>query len=218
MLRSVAHRRDRSHPAAMTPDDILPTYDLVARQWDAERDRSLFECGHLDRMLAAAPGRRVLDAGCGAGRPIAVYLAGRGAEVTGMDGAGSMLALFRRNFPAARAVLADMRTMDLGRRFDAILAWNSFFHLDAAGQTAAIARFAAHAAPGAALLFTSGPDASERIGSVAGRPVYHSSLSPAAYRDLLGRHGWRVVSFTPEDPACHGHSVWHARFAPEITS
>jgi len=202
----------------MTPEDILPTYDRVALRWDAERDRTLFERAHLDRMLAAAPGLRVLDAGCGAGRPIAAYLAGRGADLTGLDGAGAMLALFRRNVPGARAVQGDMRTMTLGQRFDAILAWNSFFHLDPAGQAAAVARFAAHAAPGAALLFTSGPDASERIGSVAGQPVYHASLAPAAYRRLLARHGWCATAFTPEDPACRGHSVWHARFAPAVTS
>lgn len=201
-----------STPDPRGPEAILATYDRVAPLWEAERDQSLFERGHLERMLAAAPGRRVLDLGCGSGRPLADWLARQGCAVTGVDGAPAMVALFSRNLPGCTAVLGDMRALSLGHRFDAILAWNSFFHLDAEGQRAAVAGFAAHAAPGAALLFTSGPEASERVGAVAGEPVYHSSLSPEAYRALLISHGWQPLAFHPEDPGCRGHSVWHARY------
>jgi ubiquinone/menaquinone biosynthesis C-methylase UbiE len=53
----------------MTPDTILSTYDAVASEWDLRRDRTLFERRHLDRMLQHAPGKRVLDLGCGRGGP-----------------------------------------------------------------------------------------------------------------------------------------------------
>jgi SAM-dependent methyltransferase len=83
----------------MTPDTILSTYDAVAADWDRLRDRTLFERRHLDRMLTHAPGKRVLDLGCGTGRPIAQYLADRRCAVTGVDGAPGMIELFRRNVP-----------------------------------------------------------------------------------------------------------------------
>lgn len=200
------------HVDPMKPEDILPTYNSVATIWDVQRNQSLFERKWLDRMLNFAPGKTVLDLGCGSGRPIAGYLADRQAKVTGLDGAAGMIALFRSNVPSARAVLADMRGLDLGETFDAILAWNSFFHLSPDDQRGMFATFARHANPGAALMFTSGHSKGVRIGRVADQSVYHSSLSPAEYEALLNVNGFEVKHFRPEDPDCAGHTVWLAQF------
>lgn len=197
----------------MRPEDILPTYDRVGPDYARHRDQTLFERRQLDRLLAHAPGRRVLDLGCGAGLPIARYLSDRRARVTGVDGAASMVDLFARNLPEAEAIHADMRGLALGRKFDVILAWNSFFHLSPADQRPMFATFAAHAVPDAVLMFTSGPAAGEPVGEVEGQPIYHASLDPAEYRQLLGAAGFDVISFTPEDPDCGDHSVWLARFS-----
>ena len=152
----------------------------------------------------------MLDLGCGPGVPIAAYLLSRGCQVTGVDGAEGMIALFSRNLPQAKAVRADMRGLDLGATFDALLAWDSFFHLSPADQEAMFPVFARHAAPGARLLFTSGPVEGIAIGAVEGAPVYHSSQAPDTYRRWLAKAGFAVLSFVPEDPACGMHSVWLA--------
>ena len=122
-----------------------------------------------------------------------------------------MVEIFRRHLPDHDVVLADMRHLRLGRKFDGLLAWDSFFHLAADDQRAMFATFAAHAAPGAALMFTSGPDRSERIGSVAGWPVHHASLAPEEYRRLLSEAGFAVIEYRPEDPDLDHHTVWLAR-------
>ena len=196
----------------MTPDDILPTYERVAKGFARSRDRTLFERRWLDRALGYAPGRRVLDLGCGPGRPIAAYLNDRRAEITGVDGAATMVALFRQTLPSARALHRDMRGLDLGETFDLILAWNSLFHLSAEDQRAMFPVFAAHAHRRGVLLMTTGPEAGEEIGQVEGQKVYHASLSPDEYRALLEGQGFEVLAFTPEDPDCNGHSVWMARY------
>lgn len=103
-----------------------------------------------------------------------------------------------------------MRGLALGRRFDAILAWNSFFHLSPPDQRAMFLVFRAHAAPGAVLMFTSGPRAGEPIGEAGGQPVYHASLDPDEYRGLLASHAFEPIAFVAEDPACRGHTVWMA--------
>ena len=74
--------------------------------------------------------------------------------------------------------------------------------------------FATHAAPGAALMFTSGPAAGEALGVFEGETLYHASLDPAEYRDLLAANGFTVVGHRPEDPDCGGRTVWLARLVP----
>jgi hypothetical protein len=71
--------------------------------------------------------------------------------------------------------------------------------------------FRAHALPGAALMFTSGPAHGEAIGSLAGEPLYHASLNPDEYRSLLDRNGFRVVTHVAEDAGCGGHTIWLAQ-------
>lgn len=195
----------------MQYDDILPAYARVADHWAETRNRTLFEEGALRAALVGQKDARVLDLGCGTGQPIAQWFAAQGCAVTGVDGAAPMLRHFRANLPGARAIEADMRRLDLGERFDVILAWDSFFHLSRADQRAMFPVFAAHAAPGARLLLTTGPGDSEAVGRVGDEPVIHASLSPHAYRALFADHGFDVTWFRLEDAEFHGHSVWLAQ-------
>lgn len=105
----------------------------------------------------------------------------------------------------------DMRTLDLQESFQGIISWHSFFHLTPAEQRATLARFAQHLQPEGLLLLTVGPDAGEITGHVGGQPVYHSSLSPAAYQELLNSLGMTVLDFVPEDPECDFASVLLSR-------
>jgi SAM-dependent methyltransferase len=183
-------------------------YEEAGPAWDARRRRDLVERAWLDRLLArTVPGDAVLDVGCGAGEPVAAYVAGAGRRVVGADFAAPMLELARRRMPGQRWILADMRTIDLGERFGGVVAWDSFFHLTPDEQRGTLPRLAAHVADGGGLLLTVGPRAGEVLGSVEGRPVYHSSLSPDEYGTVLAACGLRVEAFVPEDPDCAGRSV-----------
>jgi SAM-dependent methyltransferase len=191
---------------------IVGLYERHAHAYDKERARRLMEQTWLDRFLALiAPRGSVLDIGCGMGEPIARYIVERGHDVTGIDSSPAMIALCRDRLPHQSWLVSDMRTLSLGRRFDGILAWDSVFHLTGDDQRRMFPIFRAHAAPHAALMFTSGPRAGGAMGTYGGEPLYHASLDPQAYRALLAESGFDVVSYTPEDPACGGHTVWLAR-------
>lgn len=198
---------------------IVNLYERHARAFDRERGKNLFERGWLDRFRAAAGvGASVLDIGCGSGEPIARYLIEAGHDVTGIDSSEKMIALCRERFPAQSWMVADMRRLDLGRRFNGILAWDSFFHLMQDEQKAMFAIFAAHLAEGGALMFTSGPRAGQAVGSFQGEPLYHASLNPEDYRRLLAAHGLDVIDHVAEDATCGGHTIWLARQTREVTS
>lgn len=129
----------------------------------------------------------------------------------GIDGTPAMLALFQHNLPGVEMHLADMRKLALGRRFSGLLAWDSFFHLSPSDQRGMFARFQAHAAPGAALMFTSGTSEGEAIGELEGDPLYHGSLDPEEYRSLLNGAGFAVIEHVVEDASCGDHTVWLAQ-------
>lgn len=187
-------------------------YDRQAAIYDAQRSRALFEARWLARFTACLPpGGRVLNLGCGAGEPIARWFMAEGYAVTGADVAPGMLDIARVRWPDGDWRHADMRDLDLGERFDGIVAWNSFCHLTADAQRAALCHMARHLEPGGSLLVTVGPDRCETTGTVAGHMVYHASLSAAEYATLLERNGLRLTGFLAEDPECDSHSVLMAR-------
>ena len=193
-------------------EQIIGLYERHAHAWDRARGRSLVERAWLDRCTALlAPGASILDLGCGAGEPIAGHLIGRGFRVTGVDSAPTLIAVCRDRFPDHEWRVADMRALSLGRRFDAVIAWDSFFHLAYDDQRAMFPVFAQHAAPGAALLFTSGPAHGEAIGSFQDEPLYHASLDEAEYRSLLAANGFVVLRHVADDPDCGHHTIWLAR-------
>jgi len=178
-------------------------YQRHAARFDAERAKILFERAWLDRFLEhLPPSGAVLDLGCGAGEPIARYLIDRGCDLTGIDIAPAMIDLARARFPQADWRVADMRDLALGRVFDGVIGWHSFFHLTGDEQRACLARLADHLAPGGALMLTVGHAAGETTGCVAGEPVYHASLSPEDYEEILTRLGLRLINFVAEDPDC----------------
>ena len=194
-------------------ESIIDLYERHAGTWVTARAKEgFYERVWLDRFLALIPsGGSVLDLGCGTGKPIARYFGKRGYTVTGVDSSPSIVSMFRALLPGQRAFVADMREWSLTEGFDGIIAWDSFFHLNLADQRRMFPIFRTHSAPCAALMFTSGPACGESIGSLAGEPLYHASLDPAEYRELLAHDGFAVVATLAEDQACGGRTVWLAQ-------
>jgi SAM-dependent methyltransferase len=152
-------------------EGIIDLYQRKALDWVRNREHSggLMEQSWLDRFRALAPSNgSILDIGCGSAVPIARYLIEAGHRVTGIESSATLIDLCRDRFPAQEWFVADMRTLALGRSFNGILAWDSFFHLCADDQRRMFPLFQQHAAAGAPLMFTSGPAHGEAIGDFEG--------------------------------------------------
>jgi 2-polyprenyl-3-methyl-5-hydroxy-6-metoxy-1,4-benzoquinol methylase len=112
-------------------DLILEHYERHALTWGADRRAAAWtdKCW-IERFMRLLPARaRVLDLGCGGGVPVAVSLAAHGFRITGVDSSPTLISLCRSRMPDQEWIVGDMRSVALGRRFDGILAWDSFFHL-----------------------------------------------------------------------------------------
>lgn len=62
--------------------------------------------------------------------PITAYLTQAGHYVIGADSSRAMLDLARSHMPQANFILQDMLALDFGSSFEAIIAWDSIFHVD----------------------------------------------------------------------------------------
>ncbi len=138
--------------------DYADAYDAIYRAKDYEGEVDLIE-----RILARhgldGP-RRLLDLGCGTGSH-ALPLARRGHAVVGIDRSPSMLA--RARAKASAAPLAsppvfhegDIRELDLGRRFDAVLMMFTVlgYQLEDADLMATLATVRRHLDPGGLFIF-----------------------------------------------------------------
>ena len=192
--------------------NIIEIYKKHARAWTDLRGQFLYEKAWLDHFLSLLPEHStILDLGCASAKPIAAYLIAQGHSVVGVDSSEVMIEMAQENFPEQSWIQADMRQMDLGQKFQGILAWDSFFHLAPDDQQQMFAQFAKFSEPNTVLIFTSGPSHGEAIGDLFGDALYHASLSQQEYRTLLKQHGFDVVKMTAEDQDCAGHTVWLAQ-------
>jgi predicted TPR repeat methyltransferase len=192
---------------------IIEHYEKHATAWDSDRQNSGWndQVWH-DRFIGDLPaGAHVLDLGCGAGRPVAQHMHERGLQVTGVDASPTMISLCRSRLPDHQWMVADMRRLSLKDRFDGILAWDSFFHLDPGDQRRMFAVFSEHSSDHAVLMFNTGPEHREAVGSYRGDPLYHASLASSEYRALIGGIGFEVIDHAVNDVQAGGRTVWLCR-------
>ncbi len=123
-------------------------YDHVIPDPDAAMGRFLHVL--LERF---APGRRVLDVGCGLGREVA-YLHGQGYDPVGIDSSAAMISWASAQYPGLRFVEASQQDFALDRQFDAIVCVGStvLYNLTNADLVDTLRRFRRHLVPGGVLL------------------------------------------------------------------
>ena len=108
--------------------------------------------GEVALVQALTPGPRVLDAGCGTGR-VAIELAARGFEVTGLDIDPEMLAAAQRKAPEITWIHGDLSSAELADTYDTVvLAGNVLIFVADGTEAQVLARCAAHLRPGGLLI------------------------------------------------------------------
>ncbi|WP_405793789.1 methyltransferase domain-containing protein [Streptomyces sp. NBC_01506] len=200
-------------PSSEIVDGAAVDGNIHVGYWDsAADDRSLDQA--TDRLtelvagqLAAAPGRRLLDVGCGTGRPALRIARTTGAQVSGISVSDQDLDLARTRADAtALADRVDFRYADAcalpfeDASFDGAWAIESMMHIS--DRTAALTEIARTLRPGSPLVITDVLLRSPVSGDTAdlvrqtcrafGSPALPE---PAELRTALDRAGLEVVEF-----------------------
>ena len=192
---------------------VYSRYDKIVAWFDQHRQKyPLMEKKYLELIATHTPkGGAILDLGCGTGKPIAQFFIDKGYYITGIDGSAQMIALCQKRFPDQNWITADMTDLDLPQRFDAIIAWHSFFHLTPRSQRAMFPIFKTHSKLGGLLVFTSGNEYGEVWSNNGGQQLYHASLAANEYQKLLKAASFEVLIHEINDPTCGNATVWVAR-------
>ena len=197
--------------------NVYKVYDKIADWYLKNRSHAIGEKNYLNELMRFLPPKaEVLDLGCGNGKPMMEYFLQAGLKVTGVDASDKMLELARASFPAENFILEDMRKLQLGRKFNAIIAWHSFFHLPAADQPGMFKVFADHLHDKGILLFTSGTENGEVWGSIGGEDLFHASLDTSSYEAILLGNNFKVLKHQINDQSCGGANVWMAQHSPDL--
>lgn len=136
---------------------VRDAYDEIAVEHDRHRSAEPPEMD-LVRSFAGdlADGARVLDAGCGAGDPVASSLSDQ-IRVVGLDFSAGQLALASERAPAARLVRGDMTELPFGAdRFDALCSIYAVIHVPDERHATVFEEFHRVCRPGAPVLVTVG--------------------------------------------------------------
>ena len=195
-----------------TPVERFSAYYADRPPWDIGRPQEAF--------VAASDliGPRVLDAGCGTG-DLAIWLAGRGHAVTGVDFLPGPIAEARAK-AAAAGVAANFLAMDalaigeIPERFDAVTDCGLFHSFDDARRSAYVAALAKLLEPGARVFLLCfspaepGEHGPRRVSEEELRAAFSSgwvveAIDPARFEVVPGIPG---AEFTPG-----GARAWFTR-------
>lgn len=192
---------------------VIEFYIKHAYEWSVIRRKNFREKYWIKRFLTLIPAKGdILDVGCGAGDPVGGYIIGRGYTLTGVDSSAPLIDLCKNKYPLHKWLERDMRTLSLNKKFDGIVVWDSFFHLSRDEQRNMFHIFKTHSHEGTILIFTSGNHDGEVVGRFLDDDLYHSSLSPEEYRNLLLTNGFKILDHVQDDPCCE-RTVWMAQYS-----
>ncbi|MGA9649146.1 class I SAM-dependent methyltransferase [Pedobacter sp.] len=195
--------------------NVFKVYNKIANWFAENKCVDLIEQNYIKALISEIKSNAdVVDIGCGTGKPILEYLLNKNFNVIGVDASKGMLTIARNNFPTTEFVLEDMRKLALNKKFDAIIAWHSFFHLPTADQPKMFEIFESHIKPKGILLFTSGSERGEAWGINGGENLFHASLNTDEYQQLLKKHNFEVLNHIVNDENCGGATVWMAKYNP----
>lgn len=171
-------------------------YNRAAAAYLADRTLASPDVLALDHLLRRlSPGALVLDAGCGAGVPIAATLAAT-HRVVGVDFSTAQLALARAHVPAAALVCQDLTRLGFAPDvFDAVVSYYAIIHIPRAFHAGLLAALYRLLKPGGyAFLCLGAADLDDDIDdNYFGVRMYWSHFDAPTNLGLLRAAGFEVV-------------------------
>jgi SAM-dependent methyltransferase len=171
-------------------------YNKIADRYLTERSPETADVHLLNDFIELlAPASKVLDAGCGAGLPIAQMLAGH-FDVIGVDFSEAQIERAKKNVPNAHFFCEDMTKLDLpDESLDGICSYYAIIHIPREEHAALFANFYRMLrTSGLALLCLGAEDLVDDIDEdYLGTRMYWSHYDSETYLKMLKECGFSII-------------------------
>jgi cyclopropane fatty-acyl-phospholipid synthase-like methyltransferase len=150
---------------------------------------------HLEWLTTSLkPGAKVLDVGCGAGKPIDEYLVKQGIKVTGIDISEAQIELAKKNVPEAAYEVKDMSQLRANEfEVDAVVSFYALFHIPREEHGQIIKKFHSFLKKGGYLLITLGVNNWEGCEEFCGVTMYWSHYGKEQNLELVKESGFKIL-------------------------
>jgi ubiquinone/menaquinone biosynthesis C-methylase UbiE len=171
-------------------------YNAIAADYLAARSETSEDVQLLQELVARLPkGAKVLDAGCGAGVPVAKILSSF-FDVTGVDFAQAQIEMARQLVPNAKFICHDIVDLNLpDASFDAVCSYYAIIHIPRQEHPKLLQNFHRMLKPGGlALLCLGANDIEHDIEeNYHGSPMYWSHFDAETNLRLIGEAGFEII-------------------------
>jgi len=189
-------------------ETVKSGYNKIAERYLDERTRDSADVRLLDDFIELlAPKSKVLDAGCGAGVPIAQMLAEH-FDLIGVDFSETQVKLAKKNVPNAHFFCQDMTQLDFpDESLDGICSYYAIIHIPREEHEALLADFYRMLKTGGVALLCLG--AQNLVDDIdedyLGTRMYWSHYDSETYTKMLKENGFTIIwAKRIEDSTCEG--------------
>jgi cyclopropane fatty-acyl-phospholipid synthase-like methyltransferase len=171
-------------------------YNKAAQNYSSEfRDQFKNE-RHLQMLLEKLDeGSHILDAGCGAGKPIDSFLIDHGLKVTGIDISEEQISLAKKFVPSASYFVKDMSELKPGEyTVDAVVSFYAIFHTAREHHLDLLKTFNSFIKTDGYLLITMG--ANDWVGKeddFCGAEMHWSHYGAEKNKELINDAGFEII-------------------------
>lgn len=189
-------------------ETVKSGYNKIADRYLAERTQDSPDIHLLNDFIELlAPKSKVLDAGCGAGLPVAKMLA-KQFDVICVDFSEAQIELAKKNVPNAHFMCADMTQLDLpDESLDGICSYYAIIHIPREEHEALFKSFFRMLRTGGVALLCLGAEhlVDDIDEDYLGARMYWSHFDTDTYIKMLKETGFTVIwAKRVEDSTCEG--------------
>jgi len=171
-------------------------YNLIGKKcltfYKSSQDNEIIQ---LPRLLEKIPqGSKILDAGCGNGKPVAKFLSQRGYDVIGIDISRNLIREALKNTPEAKFKIMSLYNLKFpSKNFDAIVSFFAILHLEKSKIQKVFKNFNKSLKNNGYLLFSVNEGKEEGFFEFFGKKVFFSAYSKKEIEEILRKTNFKIV-------------------------
>ncbi len=194
-------------------DKIRQGYDKIADTWYEKREWYIEQPSIDEAISYLQSGAKILDVGCGSGKPIANYLVEKNFDVYGVDISPKLIDYAKQIIPENKLFVGDICDFSTDIKFDAIICWFALFHIHAEHHLDVLKKFHAFLKPKGILLITFADTSCEPGGTdvkviddrtieseMFGERFCHSGHPARVNSELVKQAGYKIISDKIDQP------------------